>query len=251
LTGLADAPSVIVGQTREAAFAEHEGRFGHAPVEVEGSARLSARVRNEYLIWGVTPSPLAVKFAESMLALYDGADQPPNRVFYACYAGTHSSILAASLHLGLLKEDCKVCDLPFFDRRISCDIGVPVKVGMDPNGAEVYAVGTGWLSSAIEKPVCDLIEVASPKAKACICSVRGFLDFWARIGGFTSRRCRMIWPGRPLIASSLEKKVPDMELAAKRCLDLTYRWKDNEGQQKGEVIWIDGAKGGRDDSLCQ
>lgn len=235
---------VIVGQTREAAFAAHEDRFGHAPVMREGHASLAARVGGAYLLWGVVPSPLAVKVAENVLALYEGRRDPPNRVFYACYAGTHSSILAASLHLGLLVNG-RVCDLPFFDRRISADVGVPLLVGTDRHGTEVYAVGTGWLSTRLEKPLCDLIEVSSPRANACICSVRGFLDLPARAGGFVSRRCRLVWPGRTLIASSLARRVPEMRRAVSRCLDLSRRWKDNEGRQKGEVIWIDGAEAGR------
>lgn len=237
-------PPVIVGQTREAAFAAHDDRFGHAPVVREGRARFAAQVGRTYLVWGVVPSPLAVKVAENVLALYEGRGDPPNRVFYACYAGTHSSVLAASLHVGLLR-DGRVCDLPFFDRRVSADIGVPLLIGTDRYGAEVYAVGTGWLSARLEKPLCDLIEVASPRARACICSVRGFLDLPARAGGFASRRCRLVWPGRALIASSLARRVPEMRKAVSRCLDLSRRWKDNEGQRKGEVIWVDGREAGR------
>ncbi|MGE5580318.1 MAG: DUF3189 family protein [Bacillota bacterium] len=277
MTHYADVGStVIVGQTREAAFAAHEDRFGHAPIAREGRSGFAARIGRAYLLWGVVPSPLAVKVAENVLSLYEGdggrgaahegaahegaadggaanggavnggAVAPPNRIFYACYAGTHSSVLAASLHLGRVKDGDDLCDLPFFDRRESKDIGVPVRIGIDAYGSEVYAMGTGWLSARVEKPLCDLIEVASPNAKACICSVRGFLDVPARCGGFASRRCRMVWPGRQIIAASLGRRIPDMQEAVRRCLDLSRRWKDNEGQQKGEVVWINGAERGRD-----
>jgi len=295
LSQIADLGStVIIGQTREAAFAAHEDRFGLAPVSREGRSGLAAQIGRVYLLWGVVPSPLALKVAENVLALYDGvgnggtandsagndgisnggisndgtsndgatadasagdgataggatsAAAPPNRIFYACYAGTHSSVLAASLHLGRVKPGDNLCDLPFFDRRESKDIGVPVKIGVDAYGSEIYAMGTGWLSARVEKPLCDLIEVASPNAKACICSVRGFLDFFARCGGFASRRCSMVWPGRQIIAASLARRIPEMQVAVRRCLDLSRRWKDNEGQQKGEVVWINGAERGRD-----
>lgn len=239
------ASPVIIGQTREAAFDAHKDRFGHAPVVREGRNCLAAQVGDAYLLWGVVPSPLAVKVAENVLALYEGSESPPDRVLYSCYAGTHSSVLAASLHLGLLDCQRRVCDLPFFDRRVSAEIGVPALVGVDQHGSEVYAMGTGWLSARLEKPLCDLIEVASPGARACVCSVRGFLDLTARVGGFVSRRCHMVWPGRELIAASLARKIPDMERAVRYCLDLSHRWKDNEGQPKGEVIWVDGAKAGR------
>ncbi len=272
-------PLVVVARTREVALSALEGREKDRQVDPgidrEGSNRLAARAGGAYLIWGVTPSPLALKVAENVLALYEGEDKPPNRVFYACYAGTHSSVVAASLHAGLLDGDPRdgglldgglldggpldgsplhsrlldggrrLCDLPMFDRRVAADVGVPALVGVDGMGTEVYALGTGWLSASLEKPVCDLIEVASPRARACICSVRGFLDFPARVGGFASRRCFMVWPGRNLIASSLARKAPDIGRAVRFCLDLSKRWKDNEGQPKGEVIWVDGSKAGR------
>lgn len=262
----ADAGStLIMGQTREAVFAAHEDRFGYAPTGGrEGPYGLAARIGQTYLLWGVVPSPLAVKVAENILSLYDGAagaeathagathegaahgGAPPNRIFYACYAGTHSSVLAASLHLGRVKDGDDLCDLSFFDRRESKDIGVPVRVGVDAYGTEIYAMGTGWLSERVERPLCDLIEVASPNAKACICSVRGFLDLPARCGGFASRRCRLVWPGRQIIAAALGRRIPEMQRAVNRCLDLSRRWKDNEGQQKGEVVWINGAERERD-----
>lgn len=209
-----------------------------------GSRCLAARVKDTFLIWGVDPSPLAVKAAENVLALYR-EDDPPDRVVYSCYAGTHSSVLAACLHLGVAGQGCPVCDLPLFDRRVSDEIGVPALIGTDRYGTEVYAFGTGWLSARLEKCLCDLVEVASPNAKVCFCSVRQFLDFQARVGGFASRRMALVWPGRDLISRSLERKIPDFQGATAFCLDLSRRWKDNEGQSKGEVIWVDGREAGR------
>lgn len=202
-----------------------------------------------YLAWGFCPSPLALKVLESFLDLYEGSEDEasatPPRVFYVCYAGTHSSVLAASLHLGYLRRGCRVCDLPLFDRRTHRDIGIPVRVGTDSSGAEVYALGTGWLSRSVELAASDLIEMVSPEAKACLCSVRGYLDFYARVGGFTSRRMGMVGLGRRLINDSLTRKEAQMSKATQFCLDLTSRWKDNEEQPKGEVIWINGPTAGR------
>jgi hypothetical protein len=238
-------PAVILGKTRGETFRALDRMAARGTLE--GSWHLAAKAGDAYLVWGVVPSPLAMKAAENVLALYQGdqEDSPPPRIFYACYAGTHSSVLAASVHLGLLDGGCPVCDLPLFDRRVSAETGVPALVGVDRHGSEVYVLGTGWLSAALEKSLCDLIEVASPEARACMCSVRGFLDLPARLGGFVSRRCRLVWPGRDLIAASLARRVPDVAKAVRTCLDLSSRWKDNEGQPKGEVVWIDGSKAGR------
>lgn len=197
-----------------------------------------------FCAWGFTPSPLAMRVAQNVL---DVCSTSSGRrvIIYVCYAGTHSSVLAACLHLGLVNKGCPVCDLPYFDRRLSADIGVPALVGRDVSGTDVYALGTGWLSAALERAVCDLVELACPDVFACMCAVRGFLDFPARIGGFASRRCALVMPGRALIAASLSRRLPEMGCAVRRCLDLSAKWKDNEGQSKGEVIWFDGSKAGR------
>ena len=234
-----------MGRTKESVTAALADLGLGGEVLRESRSRTVALAGDTYLVWGVIPSPLAVRTAESILALYSGVDAPPNRIFYACYAGTHSSVLAGSLHLGLLTEGKRVSDLPLFDRRIHADMGVPAFLGVDRYGSEVYVLGTGWLSQTLEKRLCGLIELASPRANACVCSVRGFLDLPARIGGFASRRISLVWPGRELIALSLGRKRPEMEEAVGYCLDLSKRWKDNEGQLTGEVIWLDGSKSRR------
>ena len=62
-------------------------------------------------------------------------------------------------------------------------MGVPVFIGVDPFGAHVYALGTGWLSAPLEHAVCDLVELACRDVSLCICAVRGLLDFQARWAG--------------------------------------------------------------------
>ncbi|HHX27391.1 MAG: DUF3189 family protein [Bacillota bacterium] len=234
-----------MAKTREKAMQE-AGLDEADPAVALGPRGLSAGKGNTFCLWGVVPSPLAMKVAENVLEICAFPGQTRRRVvIYACYAGTHSSVLAASIHVGLLDGGCDICELPYFDQRGLTDMGVPVFIGVDPFGAHVYALGTGWLSAPLEHAVCDLVELACRDVSLCICAVRGLLDFQARVGGFTSRRCRLVFPGRHLIASSLRRKVPHMRRAVSCCLDLSSRWKDNEGQSKREVVWLDGSKAGR------
>lgn len=239
---------LVIAKTKEVAM--REAGLDEADPHVSlGSRGLAAGNSRTFCAWGVVPSPLAMKVLENVLKICGSGeasrDEKRRIVIYACYAGTHSSILAASIHLGLFKDGCDICNLPFFDKRTFPDIGVPALVGKDEHGAEVYALGTGWLSAPLEKAACDLVELAYPDVNLCICSVRGFLDLQARIGGFASRRCRLVFPGRRLVASSLLRKVPYLRRAVRDCLDLSFRWKDNEGQSKREVVWLDGSKAGR------
>jgi len=251
----APTPPFILGRTKSQVLREALERVGDSRSFVFGPGGLAARLDSFFLGWGITPSPLAQKVFDWMLSTYAGEKAPPRRFFYTCYAGTHASILGSCLHVGLLPPfSCDLSDddyaglienLPFFDRRSTRDIGVPLFMGEDSLGSEVYAVGTGWLSRDLEMLLCDLIRVASPRACACFCSVRGFLDFPARLGGFLSRRVYLVHPGRKMIARSLSRKVAQMRRAVNHCLDLSAKWKDNERQSSGEVIWIDAKRAGR------
>lgn len=212
-----------------------------------GSRGQAAKGKSASCAWGFTPSPLAMKVVENVLELCSRGSEPGchgrrRLMIYACYAGTHSSALAASLHLGIVDSGCDISELPYFDRRLSHEIGVPAFVGRDNEGTDVYALGTGWLSAPLERAVSDLVEIHFPGVCVCICSVRGFLDFPARVGGFASRRLGLVHLGRALIAESLARKLPEMRRMVRRCLDLSAKWKDNEGQSMGEVIWFDGSK---------
>ena len=116
MTGL---PRLILARRKDRALSElakHLG--GRAYVLREGSRDRAAKAtcpgagegrlpETVYLAWGFCPSPLALRVLDSFLDLYDGPKSkpspPPTRVFYVCYAGTHSSILASYLHLGKMK----------------------------------------------------------------------------------------------------------------------------------------------------
>lgn len=226
---------------------------GIMPWEISwGKQGYGGRKGGLFFVWGVDPSPLAERAMTAMIRLYTNEKQVTPRIFYVCYAGTHTSVVASALHLGVIStEDIETLGymaltcIPYFDRRKTGDIGVSLNVGKDEYGSDVYVLGTGWPGLSLELCLCDLIELASPDARACLCRVRGFLDFQARFGGFLSRRFNFVEPGRHIIAQSLAKQVPLLHQAARHCLDLSFKWKDNGSHTDGEVILIDGCKQGR------
>ncbi len=246
-------PRYILARKKARAFLELKAVTGTQDLPWEkarqGSLGSAAKVGDWYLAWGFAPSSIAARTVENVLSMYSNRDSsqdsPPPRVFYLCYAGTHTSIVAGSMHLGRLCQGGDPCGLPEFDRRLYRDIGVPCFLGTDPWGAQVYALGTGWLSLPLEMAICDLVELSSPNARACFCAVRGYLDSQARLGGFISRRCGLVSFGRKLISASLKKRLPDIQEAVDSCLDLSAKWKDNQGQPKGEVTWSHGPTAGR------
>lgn len=225
------------------------GPGGHRDTLIVGSRNRVAFTGDILMGWGVDPSPQTEKAVQWFIDAYAGNPGPGAKVFYSCYAGTHTSIVAAWIHLfashGLIPEDhlpghVTILELPLFDQRLSRDIGTPVLIGEDAYGTQVYALGSGWQYRDLELMLCDLIEVINPEARACIMSVRGFLNFKARLGGFMSRRLQMVYLGRKMIADSLSRRFPDIKEAVSLCLDLSRKWNDNEKKSGGEVLWIDG-----------
>ncbi|MEW6080397.1 MAG: DUF3189 family protein [Bacillota bacterium] len=68
------------------------------------------------------------------------------RVVYHCYGGTHSSVLGAALHLGLVQEGAapsgeELGALPFFDKATPIDAGRLRLMGLDDRGNRVFFVG--------------------------------------------------------------------------------------------------------------
>jgi len=247
-------PLFVIGKEKQKVVSELEKHNGGRYHLVLGTRNYAAKAGDIFAAWGLIPSPLSQRAVEWFLRLYRDETYRSRRIFYCCYAGTHTSVVACALHLGMLKVtklgdgkrpseiSGEISQLPYFDRRTTDEIGVPIFMGKDVYGSEVYAMGTGWLYHTLETVLCDIIEVANPKASACFCNVRSFLDFSAKIGGFLSRRFSVVSPGRKLIARSLSKKLPQIQEAVKYCLDLSARWNDNEKQPGGEVIRVDGSK---------
>ncbi len=247
-----EKPTVLIAKAKDVIL-KAARQAGIMPCEITwGSKGYAGRCGTVFLIWGVDPSPLAQRAIGDMIRLYFYKPHKEPGIFYVCYAGTHTSVVASMLHLGnICVEDIQsqgpkaLLRIPYFDRRTTFDIGVPVCMGKDVNGAYVYALGTGWLSRTLELCLCDLIELMHPNARACLCSVRGVLDFQARVGGFLSRRLSLVSPGRQIVSHALSKKVPVLYQATRYCLDLSFKWKDNGNHTEGEVVWIDGSRQGR------
>ncbi len=85
-------------------------------------------------------------------------------IFYCCKTGVHASILAASLHLGLLAGDrcpeySEIGRLSFFDPRKRPLPGNPLCLGKDEVGNQVYIMGLSRENQLIKNAINGLMEV--------------------------------------------------------------------------------------------
>lgn len=130
------------------------------------------------------------------------------KVIYYCYGGTHSSVMAASIHLGLLDGGARpsleaIMELELFDRVDSQTMGKPLFCGHDQAGREVYVLGAGKYRAQVTGLINSLVSACYPHEPApCLINTLTVVNGRTRVGGFASRRLGQIW-GRRAAAQGL------------------------------------------------
>ncbi len=127
------------------------------------------------------------------------------KIIYHCYGGTHSSVTAAGIHLGLLPRDrlpeySEILNQKLFDRRKKCDIGKIVPMGLDGQGNEIYIVGRRSRPKLLYNVAGGLSELLGvDRNNLMLVDVSSFVNSSMKAGGFMSRRMGLIRLGRPIV----------------------------------------------------
>lgn len=127
------------------------------------------------------------------------------KIIYHCYGGSHSSVTAASLHLGLIPEDKlpsneELSKLPYYDGQTKKDHGVLRFIGIDQYDNEVYIVGRRSQGRLLENMFNGLLEVFDiPQNEIYMVNVMPYVNWHMVVGGFTSRALGWIKIGRPIV----------------------------------------------------
>ncbi|KYH33048.1 hypothetical protein MOMUL_08260 [Moorella mulderi DSM 14980] len=126
-------------------------------------------------------------------------------VIYHCFGGSHSSVTAAAIHLGLLPRNrlptaAELLALPYFDGRSRGEEGELKFMGTDVYGNKVYAAGKKNLGSRFETLLYDLAAALGvPRQEILLLNTSPLVNLLMRLGGFTSRRIGLTAPGRPVV----------------------------------------------------
>ncbi|HHV56313.1 MAG TPA: DUF3189 family protein [Firmicutes bacterium] len=134
-------------------------------------------------------------------------------IFYCCYGRAHSSVVAAALHLGWLKNTnpslAEIMALPYFDQATARDFGRPLSVGHDSAGNEVFILGHGPAHALVERALRSAWEECGRREEEFLfVPTETCLTFWTRLGGFLSRRLGLSFPGRWLAAYGMRRSLP-------------------------------------------
>lgn len=132
-------------------------------------------------------------------------------IIYHCFGGAHSSVTAASLHLGLLPGDKvpaikDILDLPLYDHATIEDHGHLRYMGQDVNGNQVYILGRRGLKKYMPKIIFSLAQTLNiPTDKIMLVDTIPCVNWLMVLGGFTSRRMGWVRFGRPLVAKGTQR----------------------------------------------
>lgn len=127
------------------------------------------------------------------------------KIIYHCYGGTHSSVTAAGIHLGLLPRDRvpgprELLDQSLFDRQKVDDLGRICRVGRDKMGNEIYVVGRRSRPNLLYNVTSGLSGlIGMDRDGLLLVDVSSYVNSSMKAGGFMSRRLGLVRLGRPIV----------------------------------------------------
>ena len=126
-------------------------------------------------------------------------------IIYNCYGGSHSSVTAACIHAGLLKENTiptpqELLSLPFFDKQVAKDHGSIRFIGEDDYGNKIYISSKHNLSyhyETIMRSIACILDY--PNEKLLFIDTMPYVNWLMVIGGFLSRALGITAIGSPIV----------------------------------------------------
>lgn len=138
---------------------------------------------------------------------------------YNCYAGTHSSALAAAYHLKKLPQDRiptkeEVLGVDIFNKLTPKDMGRIIFHGQDEEGHKVYTVGRGR-SKALVPALKELLMLINNDQngqtdKVIFSNASPTVPLPMTFGGLFSRRLHIDFIGVPLLIKGAQQTYPNI-----------------------------------------
>ncbi|QZY55364.1 DUF3189 family protein [Crassaminicella profunda] len=148
-------------------------------------------------------------------------------IIYHDVGGTHSTVVAANIHLRRLPMDhiptqSEIISIPLFDQLEKKDIGRLIYHGNDEYNHAVYTLSRKNASHLIVNTLETVLSMINKDKKEILCvDTSPTVNFLMRIGGGSSRRLGLISFGRPIVAYGTIKAYPKiMDLVKKTKLKI-------------------------------
>lgn len=113
---------------------------------------------------------------------------------YNCYGGSHSSVTAAAIHLGLLPEtriayNRELLNTPYYDAQVAPDHGRIRFMGYDEKGNKVCIASKRNLGGYYGKILGEVAKIVGADSSNLIfIDTMPYVNIWMIVGGYLSRR---------------------------------------------------------------
>lgn len=126
------------------------------------------------------------------------------KVIYHCYGGSHSSVMAAALHLKLLDptrlpNPLDMIHLPYFDKTQNSDFGRIRYMGTDDSGHDIYVLGKKNMGDRCSAMIMGVARLLGVEHEVIAVNCMSRVNLLMMMGGFISRRLGWTAIGRPIL----------------------------------------------------
>ena len=132
------------------------------------------------------------------------------KIIYHCYGGSHSSVIAAALHLGLLAKDrihneTDLMAVPYFDKTTNADFGSIRFMGKDEYNNEVYVLGKKNGGDRYSNLLRGIARILGEEEQLLAINCMNRVNMFMKMGGFSSRKMGLVSVGRPVVVHGSRK----------------------------------------------
>lgn len=138
------------------------------------------------------------------------------KIIYHCVGGTHSSAIAAAIHLNILPSDRvptadEIMGIGYFDTMQKKDMGLLILKGIDEFGNEVYSLGRQFNKNLVLNTVKSTYSISNKNADDLLfIDTMTTVNMLMKIGGFSSRRLHLVSFGRPIVIKGAQNAYKDI-----------------------------------------
>lgn len=137
-------------------------------------------------------------------------------IIYHDVGGTHSTSVAANIHLNKLPMDRvpdknELLKLPTFDKIEKKQLGSIIYIGEDEFGSKVYTLGRKYSVKYTIPAILSMYNILNGDSKGLyIVDTHPTVNLLMKIGGFSSRELNLVSFGRPIVTYGCQKAYMDI-----------------------------------------
>lgn len=125
-------------------------------------------------------------------------------IIYHCSGGSHSSILAAHIHIGILPGDRipspqEIVEKTNFDTACKKEWGLVKVVGTDEHQNMICTMGRRFSTDIVIQALNSFHRITGIKEELQLINIHTNVNFLMKIGGALSRGFKLVSIGRPLV----------------------------------------------------